>query len=87
MLRAKCASLASPLSVMRSHSIGQLNGQALGAGELLGVRRVLDAVGVRVGLDRVDDHVEVTGLPRFVTTRGGVYLFLPSMTALRRLAA
>jgi len=34
-----------------------------------------------------DPDVEVTGLPRFVTTRGGVYLFLPSMTALRRLAA
>ena len=34
-----------------------------------------------------DPKVEVTGLPRFVTTRGGAYLFLPSMTALRRLAA
>ena len=33
-----------------------------------------------------DPPVHVTGLPRFVTTRGGLYLFLPSMTALRYLA-
>ena len=30
-------------------------------------------------------HV-VTGLPRFVTVRGGAYFFLPSLRALRYLA-
>ena len=33
-----------------------------------------------------DPPRRLTGLPRFVTTRGGAYLFLPSMTALRYLA-
>ena len=30
--------------------------------------------------------VQVSGFPRFVTTKGGAYCFLPSMTALRQLA-
>jgi hypothetical protein len=30
--------------------------------------------------------IVLDGLPRFVTTRGGTYLFLPSLTALRYLA-
>ena len=29
----------------------------------------------------------ISGFARFVTTRGGAYLFLPSMTALRHIAA
>ena len=31
-------------------------------------------------------YADATGFPRFVTTRGCVYLFLPSMTALRHMA-
>lgn len=39
-------------------------------------------------LMRVDGHnVELAGLSRFVTCRGGVYAFLPSVTGLRHLAS
>ncbi len=33
------------------------------------------------------NNTHVTGFPRFITTRGGAYLFLPSITGLRYLAA
>ena len=31
-------------------------------------------------------RAELTGLPRLVTTRGGAYVFLPSLTGIRHLA-
>src|SRR5262249_8799531 len=41
----------------------------------------------RVGLPGPADPLHTAPLPRFVTVRGGAYLFLPSITALRFLAA
>lgn len=44
------------------------------------------AAGARDPLTGNNADPSAAGLPRFVTTRGGLYLFLPSMTALRYLA-
>ena len=40
----------------------------------------------RFSIPRPDGPIVLDGLPRFVTTRGGAYCFLPSITALRYLA-
>ena len=37
-------------------------------------------------IPRPDDPIVLDGLSRFVTTRGGAYCFLPSLTGLRYLA-
>ena len=36
---------------------------------------------------RSGDTIRLRGLPRFVTTRGGAYSFLPSVAAIRYLGA
>jgi len=82
-----CASLEHQFEYMMRQWIndGLFTGGCLGRSKdpMTGANDPADSRFVAPGTPRVDTR----GFPRFVTTRGCAYLFLPSMTALQHIAA
>jgi Dyp-type peroxidase family len=81
-----CASLKNQFEYIMRHWVndGQFTGGRLGRSKdpMTGANDPSDSRFVAPGTPRV----ETQGFPRFVTTRGCAYLFLPSMTALQHIA-